>query len=77
MKETQVCMSQIFSVVRPNPPRYEYEKSEQKFHRLKFPGHEDVEWVNPIDAATLEVQYGYIDDFLHQDSRTGGLVARI
>ena len=40
-----------------------------------FPGHEDVEWVNPIDAATFEVQYGYIDDFSHQDITSLAVVA--
>ena len=64
-----------FSIVRPNLQRYQYITSEHKFQRLMFSGHEDVEWVNPIDAATLAVQYRYIDEFPHQDITSSVIVA--
>ena len=43
--------------VRPNLSKYEYVTTEKKFLHLMFSGHEDVEWLNPLDEDTLAVQY--------------------
>ena len=53
--------------MRPNLPKFEYVGDKKRFMEIVHSGHSDVQWLNPIDADTLQIQFSSKDDYSQQD----------